>query len=164
MEKILAECLAIAGIIGTLMLLKNIFRIDPAKEAAAFAARQRSQIEPLERRTLVVDNPNLEGVAIENIPGRAETGVAVSRIRRARETEVRAATGGTVIGAGDCLLAVGTRARLDQFQRVVGRQGDEDLRQAPGDVILHQHPDVFVQRPVQDPAACYSAAPQGQPP
>src|SRR6185369_2869441 len=30
---------AIAGIIGTLLVLKNIFRIDPAREAEAFAAK-----------------------------------------------------------------------------------------------------------------------------
>jgi putative transport protein len=129
---------AIAGIIGTLMLLKNIFRIDPAKEAAALAGQQRNQVEPLERRTLVVDNPNLDGVAIENIPGRAETGVAVSRIRRAGETEVRAGTAGTVLRTEDNLLAVGTRAMLDQFQRVVGRRGDEDLQHAPGDITFRR--------------------------
>src|SRR5829696_8640548 len=47
---------AIVGIIGTLLLLKRIFRIDPASEAAHFVARNRRQVEPLERRTLVVTN------------------------------------------------------------------------------------------------------------
>src|SRR6187397_3227142 len=47
---------AIVGIIGTLLLLKQLFRIDPAREAAEFAAKNRRQVEPLERRTLVVTN------------------------------------------------------------------------------------------------------------
>ena len=64
---------AIVGIIGTLLLLKQIFRIDPAREAAEFAAKNRRQVEPLERRTLVVTNPNLDGVRLDAIPGRLES-------------------------------------------------------------------------------------------
>src|SRR5438034_820438 len=37
---------AIIGIIGTLLLLKQIFRIDPAREAAEFAAKNRARVEP----------------------------------------------------------------------------------------------------------------------
>jgi putative transport protein len=123
---------AIAGIIGTLLALKGLFRIDPLKEAEAFAAEQRRGAEPLERRTLIVENPNLEGVAVEAIPGQRETGVTVSRIRRAGEDQVRLAGGATVLKNGDRIVAVGTDAMLDRFQQVVGRRSDEDLLQAPG--------------------------------
>jgi putative transport protein len=125
---------AIAGMIGTLLALKALFRIDPVKEAEAFGNEQRPRAEPLERRTLVVENPNLEGVEVEAIPGRLETGVTVSRIRRAGEVEVYPAGGGTVLKAADRIVAVGTSAMLDRFQRVVGRRSDEDLFQAAGGV------------------------------
>jgi putative transport protein len=125
---------AIAGIIGTLLALKGLFRIDPLKEAEAFAAEQRRGAEPLERRTLIVENPNLEGVEVEAIPGRRETGVTVSRIRRAGEAEVHLAAGGTVLKNGDRIVAVGTGAMLDRFQQVVGSRSDEDLLQAAGDL------------------------------
>ena len=127
---------AIAGIIGTLLALKALFRINPVKEADAFAAEQRRGAEPLERRTLVVENPNLEGVEVEAIPGRLETGVTVSRILRAGEAQVRLATASTVLKSADRILAVGTGAMLDRFQRIVGRRSDEDLVQAPGDVTF----------------------------
>lgn len=78
---------AIAGVIGTLLVLKAVFRIDPQREAA-LADEQRSRVEPLENCTLIVENPNLAGVAIDDIPARLETGVTVSRHRRAGETEV----------------------------------------------------------------------------
>jgi putative transport protein len=123
---------AIAGIIATLLALKALFRIDPLKEAEAFAAEQRRGAEPLERRTLIVENPNLEGVAVEAIPGRREMGVTVSRIRRAGEAEVHLAADGTILKNGDRIVAVGTGAMLDRFQQVVGRRSDEDLLQAPG--------------------------------
>jgi putative transport protein len=138
---------AIGGIIGTLLVLKSLFRIDPLKEAEAFAAEQRGRVEPLENRTLVVENPNLAGVAIEAIPSRAETGLTVSRHRRAGETEVRVAAGSSLLQPGDSIVAVGTRAMLDQFQRVVGRQSPEDLRLAPGNVahrrVVVTHKDVL---------------------
>jgi putative transport protein len=125
---------AIAGIIGTLLALKALFRIDALKEAEAFAAEQRRGAEPVERRTLIVENSNLEGVQVEAIPGRREMGVTVSRIRRADEAEVLLAADGTVLKKGDRIVAVGTGAMLDRFQQVVGRRSDEDLLQAPGGV------------------------------
>lgn len=116
---------AIGGIIGTLLLLKRLFRIDPAQEAAEFASRNRRKAEPLERRTLVVMNPNLAGITVEMIPGRVETGVSISRVRHGTETHV--ATDATVVQQGDRLAVVGTCLGLEQFERIVGQRSDEDL-------------------------------------
>jgi putative transport protein len=127
---------AIAGIIGTLLLLKQIFRIDPVQEAADFAAKNRRKAVPVERRTLVVTNPNLDGVRLDAIPGRIEAGVTVSRVRRGEETHV--ATDATVIHSGDRLAVVGTRAGLDQFERVIGQRSDEDLVLAESDVTFRR--------------------------
>jgi len=117
--------MAIVGIIGTLLLLKQIFRVDPVREAEEFAAKHRRQIETLERRTLVVTNPNLDGLRLDAIPGRLEARVTISRIRHGDET--RAATDAAIVRRDDRLAVVGTRAGLDQFERVVGRRSDQDL-------------------------------------
>ena len=116
---------AIVGIIGTLLLIKVVFRIDAPREAAEFAARTQPQAQPLERRTLVVTNPNLDGVRIDSIPARAECGVTISRVRDGNGTVV--ATDPLVIHRNDRMLVVGTPSGLDQFQRVVGKPSDEDL-------------------------------------
>jgi putative transport protein len=116
---------AIVGIIGTLLLLKRVFRIDPAREAAELAARGRRPAEPLERRTLVVANPNLDGLRVDAVPGRIESRVTLSRVRHGDQTVP--ATDATVLHLGDRLAAVGTPAGLDAFERVVGRRSDEDL-------------------------------------
>ena len=116
---------AIVGIIGTLLLLKGLFRIDPAKEAAEFAAKHKSSVEALERRTLLVTNPNLDGLRVDSIPGSIEAKVTISRV--ARGHEIVAATDATVIHSGDRLAVVGTAAALEQFERVVGKRSDEDL-------------------------------------
>jgi len=116
---------AIVAIIATLLGLKGLFRIDPVEEAEALTAEQH-HVEPLETRTLVVENPTL--------PSGAETGVIVSRYRRAGECEVRAAVANIRLQPGDCIAVVGSRGMLDQFQRLVGRPSNEDLRLAPGNV------------------------------
>ena len=127
---------AIVGIIGSLLLLKQIFRIDPEREAADFAAAHRRKAEPLERRTLVVTNTNLEGVRLEAIPGRLETGVTISRVRHGNET--LPATGATVVHRDDCLAVVGTHAGIDQFERIIGRHTDEDLVMAESEVSFRR--------------------------
>jgi putative transport protein len=116
---------AILGIIGTLLLLKVIFKIDAPREATEFAAKTHAPVEPLERRTLVVTNPKLDGLRIDSIPARVECGVTISRVRGGNGTVV--ATDPMVIHRNNRMLVVGTAAGLDQFERVVGERTDDDL-------------------------------------
>src|SRR5262249_35236970 len=119
--------IGIIGIIGTLLALKSMIRIDVAVELQAYAAAGSQGTQELERRTLVVENPNLQGVAIADVPGLIESGVVVSRIRRAGEATVSAAASAAKLGVGDTLFAVGTRHGLDRFQRAVGSALQENL-------------------------------------
>jgi putative transport protein len=116
---------AIVGIIGTLLLLKSVFRIDASREAEEFAAKTRGKVEPLEHRTLLVTNPKLDGLRIDSIPARAECGVTISRVRNGNRTVV--ATDAMRIHRNDRMLVVGTSAALEQFERVVGDRSGEDL-------------------------------------
>ena len=116
---------AIIGIIGTLLLLKAAFRINPVREGEEFYAKSHAAAESLERRTLVVTNPNLDGVRIDHIPARMECGVTIARVRNGNGTMV--ATDPTVIHRNDRMLVIGTSAGLEQFERVVGERSDEDL-------------------------------------
>jgi putative transport protein len=124
----------IAGIIGSLLALKGLFRLNPIQEADALAAERQHELEVLEARTLVVENPQLAGVTVDAIPAIAETGVIVSRHRRVGDCEVHAALGRTCLQLGDSMTVLGRREMLDRFQRVIGREGAEDLRFAPGNV------------------------------
>lgn len=122
----------ILGIIGSLLLLKVLFRIDPEAEARRFNEERHAGIEPLTRVNLVVENANLAGVALGEIPGLRETGVVISRYRRAGEVQVINAADDTLVQPGDILLAVGTARNLERFQRIVGRRSDVDLMKTPG--------------------------------
>ena len=128
--------LGIVGIIVSMILVRVLFRVDVKEEVAQFEKSQRSGGQPIERSNLRVDNPNLDGLRIDAIPGLHETGVTVSRLKQRGESEVHVATGASVIHTGDVLLAVGTAPHLEAFQRIVGTQSDEDLMKAPGQVTF----------------------------
>lgn len=116
---------AIAGIIATLLILKQILRIDPAREAADFAARNQRHVEPLECRTLIVTNPNLDGIPLGSIPGRVEAGVTISRIRH--EGETRVASDDREVRLDDRISVVGTPEAIERFSKVVGNLTDENI-------------------------------------
>jgi len=59
----------IVSIIAALLLLRLIFRIDPAAEAEAFRVEQGRGVEPIERMTLLVTSPNLDGLRLDDIRG-----------------------------------------------------------------------------------------------
>ena len=122
---------AIIGIIATTLILQML-RPSTWRAAEAFASEQRKAVEPLEQRTLLINNPNLEGITIDSVPGLTEHGVVVSRIRRRGETEVQIATGSSLLHQGDLILAVGTARNLDQCQRIVGPSSSENLMEAAG--------------------------------
>lgn len=126
--------IGIVGIISSLLITRAIFRIDPVREAELFRAEQQRGIEPLGRLNVVVENKNIEGVAIGQVPGRRETGVVISRIRRAGQKTVFTATDDATLHLGDTLLIVGTWRGLEQFTRVIGSASEADLMKAPGAV------------------------------
>ncbi len=128
--------MAIVGIIGTLLILKRVLKIDPAAEAAAFAAKHKRRVDPLKRRTLRISNANLDGMRIADIPGRLESKISVARVKQGEQ--VLPATEGTVIHSGDLLAVVGNRSDIDRFQRVVGDSVDEDLEEEGDDITFRR--------------------------
>ena len=116
---------AILGVIGTLLLLKAVFRIDPAAESAEYVARNQRPRGALIRRTLVVANPRLDGLTLDEIPGRIEAGITVSRVRHDGQTV--AAAGSIRVHLGDEMSVVGEAAGVERFERVVGGSSPEDL-------------------------------------
>jgi putative transport protein len=125
----------VLGIILVIVLVRVVFRIDPRLELAELRSRLDSHTREPQRATLLVENPNLEGVAVRNIPGLGDDGVVVSRVRKSGETEVRIANAGTILHPGDVILAVGGPEQLERAALGIGRRVDEDLRKAPGNIV-----------------------------
>lgn len=65
-DAIVADSARLTGAkaVGSFSRKSALFRVDPAKEAEALVTGRQHHVEPLETRTLVVDNPNLANVAV----------------------------------------------------------------------------------------------------
>lgn len=128
----------IAGIIASLILLRWFKGVDIAAATRAYDGERTQAHEVFERRTLLVDNPHLEGVKVADIPGHQESGVTVSRIRHHDDAEVHTVTATTVLHVGDRVLVVGTPKALDHVQLAIGTPVDENLVDAPGKVTFQR--------------------------
>ncbi len=128
----------VAGIIASLVALRLIFKVDPRAEATALLEARAKAHPPVEHWSLLVDNPNLEGLAIADIPGLSALGLVVSRILRRGESTVDVAHGTTRLQRGDVILAVGVVAQLEALRIIVGRVADTDLMAVPGRVSLRR--------------------------
>jgi putative transport protein len=118
-----------------MLLVRRVFRVDAASELEAFRAAQRAGRESLARLNVLIDNPNLEGLAVRAVPGLKELGVVISRIRKATSREVGTVTAETPLHRGDVVLVVGTRSNLEKFRVIAGKEATENLMQAPGHII-----------------------------
>jgi|UniRef100_UPI0037837DB9 putative transport protein len=130
--------LAIVGIIFSLILLRVFFKVDVTAESELFRQEQGAGVEALQRMNIRVENANLDGIAIADVPGVHEAGVVISRYRPVSGGEVKAATPETRLQTGDVILAVGTQAHLEQFRLVIGSVSEENLMKAPGSVTYRR--------------------------
>jgi len=128
----------VAGIIASLVALRIVFKVDPRAEATALLEARAKEHPPVEHWSLLVDNPNLEGLAITDIPGLSALGLVVSRVLRRGESVVEVAHGTTRLQRGDVILAVGVVAQLEALRIIVGRVADIDLMAVPGRVSLRR--------------------------
>jgi len=125
----------VLGIILVIILLRLMFRIDTKKELQALKEKMSLGVKPPQRASLRVDNPNLTGVALRNVPGLGENGAVISRMRRKDSEEVTTVTGETKLSLGDVILAVGSAEQLEKAALSIGTRVDEDLRKAPGNIV-----------------------------
>lgn len=118
----------IVGIILAMLVIKRGFGVDLEAEARAADAADRA-IDPsaaLATANLEVQNTNLRGLALSQVPTLETGAVTVSRVWRAGEAML--ATGDTRLEIGDVLLAVGPARQLDELRLVVGREATIDVR------------------------------------
>lgn len=113
-----------------MVAVRKLFRIDIEKEKQALLDAQRSSREEIKTLTLEVQNPNLAGVPISQIPGLTEARAVISRISRGNGVEV--ARPDTTLDVGDVVQVVAPETGLDTLRRAIGQPAAIDLRQAPG--------------------------------
>lgn len=128
----------IFGIILTMLLIRKWGRINVSAELEAFRETQRAGRESLTRLTVVLTNPNLDGLKVRDLPGIEKLGVVISRLRKAGEETTQIAKADTVLHQGDMLVVVGTPKAVNQFRMIVGKVAEEDLTQVPGPITYQR--------------------------
>ena len=126
----------IIGILLTMLAVRVVFRVDPQEEANALAVMQERNTERLATMNLEVQNTNLAGLTLLEIPALADSGVVISRVMKGGSTHV--ARPNTVLGVGDVLLAVGPPPRLDALRIIVGRESTSDLKSLPSSITTRR--------------------------
>lgn len=122
---------AILGIILTMILIRWLFKAQAERDMQEVHGEKAAS--SLLNASITVENKNLEGLRIKDIPAIKELGVVVSRVYHAGQLGV--AHDDTVIHSGDVLLAVGLEETLKKFTLVVGSKSETDLRKLPSRIL-----------------------------
>ncbi|KAA1259879.1 Aspartate/alanine antiporter [Rubripirellula obstinata] len=128
----------IVGIIAAMLIMKRLFRINLDQEVDSSETNGKSSLPPINRQSLLIDNARLAGVKFGDLPGLEETGIRISRIRRAGEDSVAAATINTVLGEGDVIQVVGSEEGLQRFVPMIGQVTDVNLMESKGTARLRR--------------------------
>jgi putative transport protein len=120
----------IVGIILTMLLVRKVFSIDVEFEArnVVLSAQVSERIPDY----MEVTNPNVDGLALRDLPFAAEAGVVFSRLLRGGNVTVP--EDDSIVRLGDSLRLVGPKARLLQFEPVIGRKSSIDIKSVPSDL------------------------------
>ena len=124
---------AVLGIILSMFLCRVFFRVNPAAEALQYQKMHEHSGSGVQFMDLRVENPNLDGCAIEKLPALAETGLVVSRL--VHDGRAQVAQPDSVVRKGDILRVVGPHEKLHAFQLIVGAEVKMDLSLAGAGIV-----------------------------
>lgn len=115
----------VIGIILVMILMRIIFRQNPAKAAENYAKDIAANAKEIESCSLTVDNPNLFGVTLKDIPDLISSGVVVTRLLR--NGNITTPNGNTVIVEGDKLHIVGMPEAVAAMEKIIGHRLEKPI-------------------------------------
>ena len=125
MSYAMAYPFGICGILTTMWLIRMVFRINVDSEAAQHDASNGFSHAQLHTINLRVENPNLNMLAIQDVPILNSDTIICSRLKR--ENELMVPSPNTVVQIGDLLHLVGREKDLHNAQLVIGKEVDTSL-------------------------------------
>lgn len=120
MSYAMAYPFGICGILLTMWLVRLFFRINIEKEAQRFEESSGNGHAHLHTINVRVENPNLNQMAIQDVPMLNNDNIVCSRLKRGELLMVPAP--GTLIQAGDLRHLVGRPEDLHNAQLVIGQE------------------------------------------
>ncbi|KAI3490399.1 hypothetical protein L1887_45224 [Cichorium endivia] len=125
MSYAMAYPFGICGILLSMWLVRVLFRINVDKEAKDHETTLTNGHMPIKTINIRVDNPNLNNMAIQDVPILNSANIICSRLKRDDMLMVPAP--GTVIQQGDLLHLVGQPGDLNNARLVIGQEVDTSL-------------------------------------
>ncbi|ANG90913.1 putative transporter [Enterobacteriaceae bacterium 155047] len=125
MSYAMAYPFGICGILLTMWLVRVLFRINVEDEAKAHESTLTNGHALIKTINIRVENPNLNNMAIQDVPILNSPTIICSRLKR--EEMLMVPSPGTVIQTGDLLHLVGQPGDLHNAQLVIGQEVDTSL-------------------------------------
>lgn len=116
---------SVIGIIFVMLLVRIIFRQNPDKAAKDYAADIAENTKRIESCSLTLDNQNLFGTMLKDIPDLISSGVVVTRLMRGND--IFSPNGKTVIQEGDKLHIVGMPEAVAIMEKIIGRRLEKPI-------------------------------------
>ena len=113
-----------------MLLVRIVFRQDPNKAAEKYAADIAAANKEIESCSLTVDNRNLYGIMLKEIPDLIESGVVVTRLMRGES--IFTPNGKTVIEEGDKVHIVGMPDAVTAMEKIIGKRLEKPITQETG--------------------------------
>lgn len=115
----------VIGIIFVMLLVRIIFRQNPDKAAKDYAADIAENTKKIESCSLTLDNQNLFGTMLKDIPDLISSGVVVTRLMRGND--IFTPNGKTVIQEGDKLHIVGMPEAVAIMEKIIGKRLEKPI-------------------------------------
>jgi len=115
----------VIGIIFVMLLVRIIFRQNPDKAAKDYAADIAENTKKIESCSLTLDNQNLFGTMLKDIPDLISSGVVVTRLMRGND--IFTPNGKTVIQEGDKLHIVGMPEAVAIMEKIIGKRLEKSI-------------------------------------
>lgn len=115
----------VIGIIFVMLLVRIIFRQNPDKAAKDYATDIAENTKRIESCSLTLDNQNLFGTMLKDIPDLISSGVVVTRLMRGND--IFTPNGKTVIQEGDKLHIVGMPEAVAIMEKIIGRRLEKPI-------------------------------------
>ena len=116
----------IIGIIISMLVIRRVFRIDAAAEARAFLEQRRQESDAPVAVDLEVQNPNLDGLTIAEIPLLQASKATITRVLR--DGKVVVAASDMELRIQDVVRVVGRASALESLRILIGPRSDKDLK------------------------------------
>jgi putative transport protein len=115
----------IVGILLSMLLLRFLTGVNIPAEAEAYDAQRRRGSGALPSLDVVVENRNLDGLRLAEVPGLFDAGVVPSRMRK--DGALLVPQRDSVLACGDVLHLVGPTEKLQAMRLVLGSEAAAPL-------------------------------------